>query len=214
MSSGSVLPTLRATVFAAVCLGLGAGAHEAMSGAAIPVWALVIGGVGAYVPARFATGRGERGLYAISVLMFSLQVVFHLLFCYAQNVANATNAASMPGMSMPGGMRMPAGTSMPGTVGAAASAPMHMSTDMLLGHALAALACAWWLRRGEAAVHAVIRRVVVGLREVWVVVVLAAPPADHTPGSARIGVRPRSLRSQWDGAARPQRGPPHLRTCL
>jgi hypothetical protein len=209
MAREPVLPTLRAAIFAALCLCLGAAAHRAMSGAAIPAWALVLGGIGAYLPARYAAARGEQGLLGIAALMGGLQVAFHLLFSYAQQVGSASASGTMLGMSMPG-MDMPTGTTMPGMPTADAAASEHMTTGMLLGHALAALICAWWLRRGEAALHAVLRSAVFRLREFWVVVVFAMPPVDRISRSARVEPRPRDLRSQWSRGVAVQRGPPRL----
>jgi hypothetical protein len=108
-------------------------------------------------------------------------------------------------------MKMPAGMPMPSAAagsGAMIPAHLHMGSGMLIGHALAALACAWWLRRGESAVHAVIRSVSSRVREAWVVVVFAIPPADRTPRPAWTMSRPRTLRSQWLRGARALRGPP------
>jgi len=207
-----VLPELRAATFAAVCLGLGAGAHAMMSSDPIPAWAFVVGLVIAYLPARYAAGRGEQGLPGIVGLMGGLQVALHLLFSYAQHASDAANVAgSMPGMAMapgmPPGMPMPAGVPM-SAAGATAPTDMHMGYGMLVGHAVAALVCAWWLRQGEAAVHAVIRSVSFRLRRVWVVVVLAIPPADRTLRPAVVTSRPRTLRSQWLRGALVLRGPP------
>lgn len=214
-----VLPTPRAAIFTAVCLGLGAGAHRVMSDSPIPAWALLIGGIGAYVPARYAAGRGERGLLAIAGLMGVLQVAFHLLFSFAQNAAVPSAAsAAMPGMPMPMGMSMPAGTQMPaGTsmrdmpgMSEGVVTSMHMGTGMLLGHALAALVCAFWLWRGEAAVYAVVRGAVFRLPGLWTVMAIAAPPVDRESRTLRIAPRPRTLRSQWLRGTLAQRGPPLL----
>jgi hypothetical protein len=214
-----VLPELRAATFAAVCLGLGAAAHLAMSGAAIPTWALVAGGVMAYVPARYVAGRGERGLLGITAVMGSLQVALHLLFSLAQNAAGTTRTSgSIPGTAMPAGMRMPAGMSMPGSAAsvptASAGVNMHMGPGMLVGHAVAALVCAWWLWRGEAAVHALIRSASFRLRELWVPVMFAVPPADRTVFSGWVASRPQTLRSQWLRGALALRGPPSLPALL
>jgi hypothetical protein len=238
-----VLPTLRAAVFAAVCLGLGVTAHRLMSGAAIPAWAMVLGGFGAYVPARLGTRR-ERGLAGIIVLMGVAQVALHLLFAFAQDTAVAAatmparmpmsapmsamhgassgSSASMPGMAMPG-MGMPGtavpgmtahGTGMPGTAlhgmsMSGAGGAMRMSVGMLLGHVLAAAICAWWLRRGEAAVHRLacsaagwaLVRICVAFH------VLPVRPA-VTPIASRIEPVALALRSQWLRTVRPLRGPP------
>ena len=213
MTREPVLPTLRAAVFTAVCLGLGVAAHRVMSGAAIPVWAVVLGGLGAFVSARFGARR-ERGLAEITLLMGVAQIALHLLFSYAQDVA--ASASSMPASvstSMPG-MNMPAGTPMPALGVASAGGGMRMSAGMLLGHALAALVCAWWLRRGEAALHAVVHSTAR-----WVVDRLVPPsstaPAAPVAGAATVGIGARviepvalALRSQWLRTTRALRGPP------
>lgn len=219
-----VLPTLRAALFAALCLALGAGAHVAMSAASIPAWALLIGGFGAFVPARYAAGRGEHGLLGISALMGVVQVGLHLLFCYAQQAGSAPGSgatAAMPAMpampaisAMPAMPAMPVGMPMPPMPGMGASAPAAAGCadgGMLLGHALAALVCAWWLRRGEAALHAVIRSAAVRLRVTWVVVVLVVPAAGRVPRSPRTRSRARALRSLWQRGIIARRGPPPVR---
>jgi hypothetical protein len=183
-----------------------------MSGTAIPAWALVIGGAGAYLPARHAAGRGEGGLPVITGLMGGLQVAFHVLFCFAQHAAAAASGSA----TMPAGMRMPAGMSMPGAASATTSTTavlrLHAmgssSTGMLLAHALAALMCAWWLRRGEAAAHAVIRCAAFRLSDVWIVTVFVSVPADRTSCLMGIAAPPRDLRSQWLRGIPEQRGPP------
>lgn len=206
MARDPVLPTLRAALFAALCLALGAGAHEAMSAGAIPAWALLIGGFGAFVPARYAAGRGEHGLLGISALMGVVQVGLHLLFCFAQQAGSARGVGAMPTMpGMPEGMPMPP---MPGMGAPASAAAGCKGGGMLLGHALAALACAWWLRRGEAALHAVIRSAVVRLSVTWAVAVLVLPPADRVPRPPRTRSRTRALRSLWQRGIVARRGPP------
>ena len=228
MAAEPVLPTLRAAVFAVVCLGLGAGAHSLMAHAGIPAWALVIGGVGAFVPARVAAGRSERGLAAIAGCMAGLQVLLHLLFDYAQHAAQASTSApasaatssaagTMSSAAMPPGMPM-SGMRMSGMADASATGSLqmgavhlsflHMGGGMLLGHALAALVCSWWLRRGEAAVHALVRSAVFRLRVVRIVVAWILPPADRTPGRVRIAPYISILGSQWLRGVLARRGPP------
>ena len=202
MTREPVLPAVRAAMFTAVCLGLSVAAHRAMSQTAIPPWAVVLGGIGVYAPARLGSRR-ERGLLEITLLMGVLQVALHLLFAYAQEQAASAaqmSMSSMPGMSMPAGSSM---SSMPGAGGG-----MRMSSGMLLGHVLAAAVCAWWLRRGEAAVHAVVR----GAAH-WIVEHLAGP-VHVVPVAARgrvvLRVEPvaLALRSQWLRTRRALRGPP------
>ena len=239
MTREPVLPTLRAAVFAAVCLGLGVAAHRLMSGAAIPAWAMVLGGLGAYVPARFGTRR-ERGLVGILALMGVVQIALHLLFAFAQDAAvSAASTAStatmppstsmwtaglhvpsgasmsgmampsvaMPGMSMSGaslrGMAM-AGMGMPGAGGA-----MRMGAGMLLGHVAAAVICAWWLRRGEAAVHRVVCSAAGwALGRIFVAFHVAPVRAAGSAEISRVEPVALALRSQWLRTVRLLRGPP------
>ena len=201
MTREPVLPAVRAAMFTAVCLGLGVASHRAMSGIAIPPWAMVLGGIGVYASARLGTRR-ERGLPEIALLMGVLQIALHLLFVYAQDQAASAAQMSMSRMSM-------SQTSMPGMSMSSAGSGMRMSAGMLLGHALAALICAWWLRRGEAAVHAVARSAAH-----WIIEHVVAPLVPVVPvsvhGRAVPGVEPIALvlRSQWLRTSHALRGPP------
>jgi len=213
MTREPVLPAVRSAMFTAVCLGLSVAAHRAMSDATIPPWAIVLGGIGVYAPARLGTRR-ERGLLEITLLMGLLQVALHLLFAYAQDQAASASTAqlstSMPGMSMPAGTSMSSMSTHGMTMAmSSAHAGMRMSAGMLLGHALAALVCAWWLRRGEAAVHALARSAAH-----WIVEHLAAPAAHvvpvpvHEHAALRVEPVALALRSQWLRTSRALRGPP------
>ena len=169
MSQKTVLPTSRAAVFTAVCVCLAVAAHSWMSGAAIPPWAVLAGSVPVFATARLAAGR-ERSLGTILLLMGLDQTALHLLFENAQShasgmsgalpVVSPISTAAMPGMQMPG-MPGASGTPVMPMMQAAGShltgsqmAAMHMTPGMFAMHAVAALICAWWLRRGETSVHA------------------------------------------------------------
>jgi hypothetical protein len=203
MTREPVLPAVRSAMFTAVCLGLSVAAHRAMSQAAIPPWAIVLGGIGVYAPARLGSRR-ERGLLEITLLMGVLQIALHLLFAYAQDqAASAAQMSMSPQMSGMSMSSMP-GMSMAGTGGGG----MRMSGGMLFGHVLAALVCAWWLRRGEAAVHAVVR----GAAH-WIVAHFASPVhVVPVAGRGRVVLRVEpvalALRSQWLRTRRALRGPP------
>lgn len=235
-----VLPALRAATFSTVCLGLGVGAHRMMSGASVPLWAVVFSTVGVYGVARIGSGR-ERGLLGIGALIGALQIGLHLLFDYAQR-ASATEAMSalakvmIPGICRPtgipsatgaamtGGMTMPPGTSMgagaamsmpgmnavPGTL-AGVMPPPHMSaTGMILAHALAAVLSAWLLYRSEAAVHAIARSA-----GAWVLRFVAAPiPVVRIRIRSRLTPRiesaPQRPRPQFLRSWRLLRGPPRM----
>jgi len=208
-----VLPTVRAGMFTAVCLGLGVAAHRAMSEAAVPPWAVVVAGAGVYASARLGARR-ECGLLGIMVLMGVLQVALHLLFALAQDAAAPQSSAasmSMPAMPMPAGASMPA-MSMPmhGSSMSVVHGGMRMGAGMLLAHAVAAVICAWWLRRGEAALHALVggaARWVARHLVVPVLVVLGFVP--DAPGfGARLEPVVLAVRAQWLLTTRALRGPP------
>lgn len=204
MTREPVLPAVRAALFTAVCTGLAVAAHRAMSGAPIPPWAIVLGGIGVYAPARIGARR-ERGLAEITLMMGVLQVALHLLFAYAQDIETA--AACCAGMSMPAGtsMSMPGSMTMPMS---GAGDGMRMSAGMQLWHALAALVCAWWLRGGEAAVHALI----CGAARWAVECVIAPVRVPVAPVRERLVFSFERialvLRSQWLRTSRALRGPP------
>lgn len=207
MAAAHVPPTLRAGVFALVAVSLGASAHAIMAHAEVPAWALLAGGVGAFVPARIAAARGERGFASIAVTMAALQVVLHLLFCFAQQVGQSTQPGSDP--TAMSGSAMPAGMKMPGMAGASGFPYLHVSGGMLLAHALAALACSWWLRRGEAAAHALVRSAAFRVRGIGIAVVWVLPPADRVPTRVRIPQRVAELRPQClSSRTLARRGPP------
>ena len=210
MTREPVLPAVRSAMFTAVCLGLSVAAHRAMSQAAIPPWAIVLGGIGVYAPARLGSRR-ERGLAEITLLMGVLQIALHLLFAYAQD--QAASAAQMSMSQQMSGMSMPPGSSMSSMPGMTMSMSgtgggMRMSGGMLLGHVLAALVCAWWLRRGEAAVHAVVRGAAHWIVEHFAGPVHVVPVAARGRVVLRVEPVALALRSQWLRTRRALRGPP------
>jgi hypothetical protein len=234
MSQKPVLPTGRAAVFTAVCVLLAVAAHTWMSGAAVPLWAVLAAVPAVFVTARLAAGR-ERSLGTILMLMGLDQTTLHLLFSAAQHHAASMSAvitspaaiivqlpsAPLPGTSaipamspavmatmppMPGMTGMTGMAGMSGMTGAAAQ--MRMTPGMLAAHALAALVCAWWLRRGESTVHAL-----VGTVAAWIADRLRLP----RPGRPPIPAAP-AFRLPAGGPIRPatvllrfavaRRGPP------
>ena len=193
-------------MFTAVCVGLALAAHIWMSGARVPLWAVLAGLLPVFATARLAAGR-EQSLGGIMALMGLDQTALHFLFDAAQqhaaSVASAAQAvtvspaaiimrlppAPLPGMaSIPAIPAIPAAAmSMPGMnsmAGMGAAAPMHMTTGMFTAHALAVAVCAWWLRRGEVAVHEVFAALAAWIADrfqlpspVRQAIVTAGPPA-------------------------------------
>ena len=107
----------------------------------------------------------------------------------------AGSSMSMPGMGMP----------MTGT-----GDDMRMTPGMLAGHVLVALVCAWWLRRGEAAVHAFAREAVerVAVSFAAPALILVLPVRDRSRIMLRVEPVALALRSQWLRTSLARRGPP------
>ncbi|MFJ5264958.1 hypothetical protein ACIQAC_31300 [Streptomyces sp. NPDC088387] len=171
MAVGWCSRTLRAAVFAAVCVLLTALGHVMMSGTAVPWWAMaaaaVLTGAAAWGPA----GR-ERGPVLVGCFAVVAQAVLHTSFALAQSVSTASYSAIATGSAAStaatgstasmdhvtgvvhsaGAMQhMPSGHTLAhGTVGMS-------SAGMLAAHLLAALLCALWLAHGERAAFRILR---------------------------------------------------------
>lgn len=209
MSDTAVAPVVRAAVFTVVCTLLALGAHLPMAAGGVPVPAVVLGAGAVFGVARCAAGR-ERGLTAISVLVGACQFGLHLVFDAAgRTPAPAPSSGSMAGMPA---MHDPlAALSMAPMRPAAA--PMGLSAGMTLAHVLAALAAAWWLRRGEAAAFACARWAGALVRGTWQALawLLATPAAGVAPSRAFAPYgsgAPPGLRSRLIRFSVIRRGPP------
>jgi hypothetical protein len=166
---GSPLRLLRAALFAVVCVALSAAGHSWMSAQSIPVHTLVIACAAVFAPALVLTGR-ECSFSGIAGSVLLSELGLHLYFSSAQAAAASamTAAASSMSMSMSmGSSHAMAGMTMP-MAGMSGSMPMGSAGGMAMGdglwgmlaaHVTAGLVSAWWLRRGEAAVFAVLRLV-------------------------------------------------------
>ncbi|MET7982380.1 hypothetical protein [Streptomyces sp. NPDC005281] len=100
--SGAGLRTLRAAVFAAVCVVLAAAGHGIASCATAPLWTLGAGFLAVFAVAAALAGR-ERALPGIVALLALGQTVLHTLFGLGLQ-ASATATGSMG--SMASGMPM------------------------------------------------------------------------------------------------------------
>ncbi|MFD5663206.1 hypothetical protein [Streptomyces hirsutus] len=84
--SGRGLRTLRAAVFAAVCVVLAGAGHTLASHAAVPLWTLGVGFLGTFVASVPLAGRA-RSLPGIAVPLAVCQTVLHALFGIGQHGA-------------------------------------------------------------------------------------------------------------------------------
>ncbi|MFF4265748.1 hypothetical protein [Streptomyces virginiae] len=164
----------RAAIFAAMCVALGAMGHSFMSGTDIPFFALMgaFGVTGGF--AWLAAGR-RRGPVGITAAVLSVQGVLHLVFSgsaaakpfaapapmHGHHPVPAADAGAMAAEA-PGSADMAHMAGTTGTAGATGMADMadmagHGGAGMIAAHVLAALLCAAWLARGEAAVFRLAR---------------------------------------------------------
>ncbi|MGW4914587.1 hypothetical protein [Streptomyces sp. NPDC004270] len=152
MSVSLPVRSLRAAVFAVLCVLLAVGAHVLAMGGAPPVWTQVAGGVPVFVTGCLLGGR-ERSLAGIGGGTLAAQGGLHLAF----DAVRPHTGTAMHGMQ---GMRMApyAHTYVHAHAHAHAHALTPHSTAAHLG---AALLLTWWLRRGEAALWSLLRRAVV-----------------------------------------------------
>ncbi|MEU1531193.1 hypothetical protein [Streptomyces fagopyri] len=185
MTVGWCSRTVRAAVFAAVCVLLAALGHVMMSGGEVPPWVLGASAVVIGVAGWGLAGR-ERGLPLIVTAVMVTQAALHAAFSLARTSASATPTTDTRGMGSmsagdmsPGAMPVgamptvtmssgpePMGPEPMGSMNMGAMGTMnHMgdaaggtsSLGMLAAHLLAALLCALWLAHGERAAFRVLR---------------------------------------------------------
>ncbi|MFD4879289.1 hypothetical protein ACFWOB_38865 [Streptomyces sp. NPDC058420] len=205
MTAGWGVRTVRAAMFAAVCVVLAALGHVLMSGRHVPGWALAAGLAATALAGWTLAGR-ERGLPLVVTLVVATQAALHSAFSLAQPTTGQSPAMDMGSADM-GSMHMGAMDSMDmGHMSATTTGPS--STGMLAAHLLAALLCGLWLAHGERAAFRVLRAVATRLAApLRLLLALPAPP--HRPR-----LRPRRPRSERAprllllGHAITSRGPP------
>lgn len=102
MDAGWCGRTVRAALFAAVCVLLAAVGHSKMSGCAVPWWVLLAGGVATGCASWLVAGR-ERGPTLIVTLVVGAQTALHWGFSLAQSAlappASGTAHRGMGAMS-------------------------------------------------------------------------------------------------------------------
>ncbi|MFF9803886.1 hypothetical protein ACF1G5_01935 [Streptomyces coeruleorubidus] len=169
MTAGWCARTIRAAVFAAVCVVLAALGHVMMSGGHVPLGTLLAGWAVTSAVGWCLAGR-ERGLRLVVAVAVAVQTALHSAF----SLAPADGASGLVPLPR-GSMDMEAGGmgAMGHDMGSMPSAPMSMSghghashapdgdssLGMLAAHLLAALLCGLWLGHGERAVFRLLRAV-------------------------------------------------------
>ncbi|KMS75413.1 hypothetical protein ACM01_09765 [Streptomyces viridochromogenes] len=215
MTAGWGVRTIRAAVFASVCVLLAALGHVLMSGVGVPWWTLAAGAVLTGGAGWCLAGR-ERGLPLVVSVVVVAQGGLHAAFEFAQS-SSATTAHDMGSMPTHAGsagpMSMEHMGSMPmdsmgsmsvehvgmGHMGVSHTGIGHMglghdmagssSFGMFAAHTLAALLCGLWLGHGERAAFRILRAVA-GWLAAPLRVSLDLPVPPHRPR-----LRPRRGRS-------------------
>ncbi|MGW7426690.1 hypothetical protein ACWGJB_43045 [Streptomyces sp. NPDC054813] len=234
MTAGWCARTVRAAVFAAVCVLLAALGHVMMSGSRVPGWALAAGLVVTGVLGWALAGR-ERGLPLVVSAAVGAQTALHGGYSAAQAWTSQPDPMApmdmasmhMAPMHMAPMHMAPMHMDMAGDMASMHMGPAHLdpveylgfgtggtaSTGMLAAHLLAALLCGLWLGHGERAAFRILRAVA-GRLTAPLRLLLALPAAPERP-------RPRPLRRRSDRAPRllllvhaiTSRGPP-VRTAV
>ncbi|MGV9454664.1 hypothetical protein [Streptomyces sp. NPDC003635] len=168
MTAGWCTRTIRAAVFAAVCVLLAALGHVLMSGGQVPAWALAAGVAATGAVGWCLAGR-ERGLPLIVTVVVAAQTGLHSAFSRAQSAPTAdVGSAHMHSMDAMGMHHMPhargmsgvdAMDGMGGTDMGVSAVGSSSSVGMFAAHLLAALLCGLWLAYGEKAAFRILRAV-------------------------------------------------------
>ncbi|TYB49584.1 hypothetical protein [Actinomadura chibensis] len=187
--------TARAVVFATVCVVLATSGHVLASGAPVPVWTAGAGFCAVLGVTLMLAGH-ERSLPTILGGLLGGQFALHTLFTAATTAAGPVQRSAAvphdPAMHGPGAYDPVTPGSALHATGADVLTPVAHGSGgiaMTLAHTIAALAAAWWLRRGERAAWALARRVAGAadrpIRLLLALLAVAARPAAGPPRAAR-----------------------------
>ncbi|MFI5875039.1 hypothetical protein ACIBAH_21770 [Streptomyces sp. NPDC051445] len=212
MTAGWGARTIRAAVFAAVCVLLAALGHVLMSSTTVPWWTTAVGFAATTGLGWTLAGR-ERSLPLVVSVVVVAQGALHSAFSWGQAAAPGFGTGSvtrdmggMPGGSVAmGPMNMDAmdmgsaGSMGMGHVAQAEHLGHHMahgtggmsSLGMLAAHTLAALLAGLWLAYGERAAFRLLRAVAG-----WLAAPLRLPLAVAPVPPCRAGLRPTRERAE------------------
>lgn len=167
--SGTQLRTLRAAVFTALVVTLSAASHVLLSRAPLPAATLVVLAAAVFGAAYALSGR-ERGFWRIAALLVPLELAADTVFTFGQHTCYGATGGPVAGSLRTFGLDVlcggSLGTALPGVAapaGAAGPGALLASPDpsvplvLLAAHVGVGLLAAAWLRRGEAALAALLR---------------------------------------------------------
>lgn len=174
---------LRAGVFTLVCVNVSAHGHALCSGHDVLLPGLLLGAALVFVMA-WASADRRHGWWGLSARMLWGQLALHVAFSCTQNLGEHQHTT--------------------GTV----SADGSPAWTMLLFHTLTALIAAWWLRRGDDALHSFLRFMALRL---MTLLLTPGSPTSPTP-AVPMRFRPAEDRSRSGSPylrhSRVLRGPP------
>jgi hypothetical protein len=148
----------RAALFAALCVTLSTTSHVLLSRQPLPLATVAFAFLGMFTLAYALAGR-ERGFWPITALLVPLELAADTVFttgqhtCYGPSGGPVTGALRSFGADVicDGGR---VGTPLAGAVPVADPAVPWL---LLAAHVTVGLLASWWLRRGEAALHQLLR---------------------------------------------------------
>jgi hypothetical protein len=176
-SMGGIRPRLRAVraaLFAAVCVTLSSTSHVLMAHRPLPVPVVAAALAAVFAVAYALGGRGERGFWAIAGALVPTELAVDTVFTSGQQSCYGPAGGPVTGswrslheaVVCHGGQ---VGGRLPGVTAGAATqhvtAQVTQATTsalpwlLLAAHVAVGLLASWWLRRGEVALHRVLRAV-------------------------------------------------------
>lgn len=220
------LRALRAALFAALCVTLSSTSHVLMAKAPLPLPAVAGAFAAVFVPAYLATARPECGFRTLAGLMVPLELAVDTLLTTGQQACygalggpvtgpwRSLNEAFLCHTGHVGPTPDTPFAAVPGGAQAAAQMPSSALPWLLLAvHVSVGLLAAWWLRRGEAALHQAVRAVALAaFRPLLFAAAAIRSVLTAVPHGVRCSARPAAggPAARWLHHAVVRRGPPVL----
>ncbi|SHL83445.1 hypothetical protein [Actinacidiphila paucisporea] len=166
------LRALRAALFAALCLTLSSTSHVLMAKAPLPLPAVAVAFAAVFALVYLATARPECGFWTLAGLMVPLELAVDTVLTTGQQACYGAFGGPVTGpwrsfneafLCHTGHVGPTPATPLAAVPGGAQAAAQMQSSALpwllLAVHVCVGLLAAWWLRRGEAALHQTVRAV-------------------------------------------------------
>jgi hypothetical protein len=219
------LRALRAALFAALCVTLSSTSHVLMAKVPLPLPAVAGAFAAVFALAYLAGARPECGFRTLAGLMVPLELAVDTLLTTGQQACYGAFGGPVTGpwrsfneaFLCQGGHLGPTPDTPLSAVPGAADAAARMQSSalpwlLLAVHVSVGLLAAWWLRRGEAALHQVVRAVALAA---FRPLLFAAAAIRSVPTAVPHRVRPAARSAvaggraaRWLHHAVVRRGPP------